>query len=123
MANKLRNGLAYCPNCDLKDSLYASSHFFNKHIGTSNWLLLLLLLDRHKLCAVFFVVGIVDEHIILFRIYDSLDKLTSVITFTLKNLQDAVHDLGADCRHFDEDFINERRSQSLELCVRVLNEG
>ena len=104
MTDKLGNGLAYGPNRDLKDSIYASSHLFHKDIG----IFLRLLMDGNKLGAIFFVVGIVDKHIILLRIYDGLHELTCVITFTLKNLQDAVHDLGADCRHFNENSFNER---------------
>ena len=113
MANKLGNGLAYGPDCDLENSIYTSSHFFHKDIG----IFLRLLVNGNKLSAVFFVVGIVDKHVVLFRINDSFHKLTCVITFTLENLQDAVHDLWADCRHFNEDSINERRGQSFELCV------
>ena len=104
MTDKLRNGLANCPNRDFKDSIDASSHFFHKDTG----ILLRLLMDSHELCAVFFVVGIVDKHIVLLRIYDGFHELSCVITFTLKNLQDAVHDLGADCRHFNENSFNER---------------
>ena len=45
--------------------------------------------------TILFVVSIVDEHVVLFRVDDCFDELSGVIAFALQDLANDVHDFGA----------------------------
>ena len=65
---------------------------------------------------------IVDEHVVLFGVDDGLDELTCVVSFSLEDLTDDVHDLGTERGYAHEDAFNDRLSESFKLCIAVLNE-
>ena len=45
-----------------------------------------------------------------------------MVTFSLKNLDDNVHDLWTNTRASHENTLDDHRSESLKLCVAVLNQ-
>ena len=45
-----------------------------------------------------------------------------MVTFTLQNLDNDIHDLGAERRAAHEDAFDDAGGECLKLCIRVLNE-
>ena len=119
VADELRHGLSHGSNRDLEVGVDTRADFLNEDVSAAagprgdllpSWLVSLwLILDWHAvlivlrhvlLCGhnrgtVFLIVGIVDEHVVLFRVDDSLDMLTAIVSFALKDLNDNIHDFRA----------------------------
>lgn len=114
--NQLRNNLTNRANRDLEHSIDTGANLLNEDVFAAHHGLLLLLhlllllwnrltvlviLLRHLVFgghdggAVLLVVGIVDEHVVLLRVNDGLHEFSRVVTLTLQDLADNVHDLGA----------------------------
>lgn len=105
VTNQLGDGLTNCADSDLEDGVNTSADFLNENVGSTSTLrlvlhlLLLLLLGdnltisivlrghviflRNNRGAVLLVFLVVNEHVVLFRIDDSLNEITSVVTFSL----------------------------------------
>ena len=130
VSDQLRDGLSNGTNRDLEISIDTATDLFNKDISAASraWrnlilllLLLLVLLDWHAILvvlwhgfllrndrgAVFLVVSIVDEHVVLLRINDGLDKFTAMVAFTLKDLDNDVHDLWSQSWASHENALND----------------
>ena len=144
VADQLGNGLSNCANGDLEDSIDTCSDLLYEDVCASrlaSWLLLLLLLLlswnrlavlvvlrwhsvflRHDRGAVFLVISVVDEHIVLLSVDHSFDQFTSVVTLALQHLANDVHNLGAQGWAPHENALDNRRSKSFELCVAILDE-
>ena len=76
----------------------------------------------HNRCAILFVVCVVDEHIVLFRVNDGFDELTAMVAFALQNHDNDVHDFRAERRASHKNTLDDGGSKGLELCIGVLNE-
>ena len=139
VSNKLWNSFAHRPDRNLKNSVDACSNLFHEDVRTTSvgllrlrlWLnkhtVLVVLrsfnfLLRHDRSAIIFVICVVDEQVVLLRVDDSFDKFTGVVTLSLKNLDDYVHDLWANTRASHENTLDDSGGESLKLCVAVLNQ-
>ena len=143
VANQLRDGLTYRADGDLEDSINAGADLLHEDVGATllrSRLLLLLLngrldrlalcvellrhlvLLRHNRCPILLVVGIVDEHVVLLGVDDGLYELAGMVALPLETLADNIHDLGSKGRDSHEDTLDDGGSESLELCVAVLDE-
>lgn len=128
MADQLGNSLSYCTDSDLKHSVDTCSDLFHEDVCASllsSRLLLLLWLLWNRLAilvvlrwhvvllghnrgAVLFVISIVDEHVVLLRVDHSFDQFACVITLTLKDCANNIHNLGTQGRASHEDALNDR---------------
>ena len=75
----------------------------------------------HNRGTIFLVVGIVHEHVILFRVDYGFDKLSGVVAFTLQDLANDVHDFRAKGWASHEDTLDDGRSKSFQLGVAILD--
>jgi hypothetical protein len=80
------------------------------------------ILLRDDRSTIIFVICVVDEQVVLLRVNDSFDKFTGVVTLSLKNLDDNVHDLWTNTRASHENTLDDSGGESLKLCVAVLNQ-
>jgi hypothetical protein len=145
VSNQLGDRFTHRPDRDLKYGIDTSANLLDEDVGAASiggLLLLLLLLGlvgrndlavlvvlgRHVVfcrddrSAVFFVVSVVDEHVVLLRVDDSFDQFTGVVTLSLEDLADNVHDLGAEAGASHEDTLDDAGRKSFKLSVTVLDQ-
>ena len=143
VSNQLGDRFTHRPDRDLKHGVDTGANLLDEDVGAAsiglllglgrclsgrNDLAVLVVLGRHVVfirydrSAVLFVVSVVDEHVVLLRVDNSFDEFTSVVTLSLEDLTDNIHDLGAEAGASHEDTLDDARGKSFKLSVTVLDQ-
>ena len=83
------------------------------------WLVVSVWDDRS---AILLIISIVHKDVVLFCINDCFDQVSGVVSFSLENGLDDIHDLWSKTWESEEDFVDEASSKDLKLRVHILDQ-
>lgn len=82
------------------------------------WLVCIFWYDRG---TVLLVLSVVDEEVVLLSIDDSFNKFSSMVSFSLQDGDDDIHDLWTKTWESEENLLDDRVSKVLKLSIDILD--